>query len=354
MPISHRILVVRNDKLGDFMLAWPALKALRKASPDNHIAVLVPDYTAPMARLCPWVDEVVIDPGEGQSKELHNLLLKGHYDALLTLFSTPRVGLAARRAHIPLRLAPATKWAQIFYNIRVKQRRSRSEKPEYIYNIELAEALAHHLNQHPPRVKPPYWPLPQEQRNHQRQRLEHELELPPLPASSGEHSPQRRLWILHPGSGGSAVNLSATRYRELVARIEKRLATPVSWLISWGPGEQDTAREMTQALIEAGSDARLMPPRQGLDDFAHTIAAADGMIAGSTGPLHIAGCLDIATVGFYPAKRSATALRWQTCNDEHRRLAFSPPFSTDKQAATNMELIDLAAAAPAIARLIEA
>lgn len=47
------------------------------------------------------------------------------------------------------------------------------------------------------------------------------------------------------------------------------------------------------------------------------------LIAGSTGPLHIAGCLDIATAGFYPAKRSATPLRWQTCNRAEKRLAFS-------------------------------
>ena len=61
---SPRLLVVRNDKLGDFMLAWPALACLRAASPRPHISVLVPAYTAPMARLCPWIDEVLIDPGE--------------------------------------------------------------------------------------------------------------------------------------------------------------------------------------------------------------------------------------------------------------------------------------------------
>jgi ADP-heptose:LPS heptosyltransferase len=43
-----RILVVRNDKLGDFMLAWPALALLKQAGCE--VTVLVPEYTAPLAR----------------------------------------------------------------------------------------------------------------------------------------------------------------------------------------------------------------------------------------------------------------------------------------------------------------
>ena len=48
----QRILVVRNDKIGDFMLAWPSF-AMLKASCDCHITALVPSYTAPLAELCP-------------------------------------------------------------------------------------------------------------------------------------------------------------------------------------------------------------------------------------------------------------------------------------------------------------
>ena len=123
---APRLLVVRNDKLGDFMLAWPALARLKAASPAPHVSVLVPAYTAPMARLCPWIDEV---------RRLLGEVKAARFDALLTLFSTPRIGWLGWRSGIPLRLAPATKWAQLFYNRRVVQRRSRSEKPESRYNV---------------------------------------------------------------------------------------------------------------------------------------------------------------------------------------------------------------------------
>jgi len=73
-------------------------------------------------------------------------------------------------------------------------------------------------------------------------------------------------------------------------------------------------------------------------------------IGGSTGPLHVAGALNRPTCGFFPLRRSATSLRWQTLNDADRRLAFSPPPSTD---VDDMSRVDLDAAAQAISNLLD-
>lgn len=343
-----RLLVVRNDKLGDFMLAWPALACLKAADPAAHVSVLVPAYTAPIARLCPWVDAVLLDPGDAAGadgrRELLTRLRDGRFDALLTLFSTPRIGWLGWRAGIPLRLAPATKWAQLFYNRRIAQRRSRSEKPEYVYNLELAEDLLGELGHPlPPRPTPPFWPLPDGTRDAQRARLAGELGLD-----------DGRLWLfVHPGSGGSAVNLSPDQYGELILEVESRLETASAprptWLLTAGPGEEASADELCDLLVAEGLYATRLPPRQGLDDFALSLAAADLFIAGSTGPLHIAGCLDRPTAGFYPARRSATPLRWQTCNARAHRLAFSPPDGADE---TDMASIDLVQAARMISEFL--
>ncbi|WP_250062299.1 glycosyltransferase family 9 protein [Halomonas gemina] len=342
---SPRLLVVRNDKLGDFMLAWPALAGLKATDPSPHVSVLVPAYTAPLARQCPWIDEVLIDPGEaggrpGRQALLHQLR-EARFDALLTLFSTPRIGWLGWRAGIPLRLAPATKWAQLFYNRRIVQRRSRSEKPEYLYNLELAEALLAELGLAvPARPEPPYWPLPEGVREAQRERISDELGL----------DSSRPWFFVHPGSGGSAVNLSLERYATLVLGVEARLAKAnlpaPAWVLTAGPGEEAAADRLRERLVGDGVTACLLPPRHGLEDFALSLSAADLFIAGSTGPLHIAGCLDRPTAGFYPSRRSSTPLRWQTCNAEARRLAFCPPPGAGER---DMDSIDLEAAASRIA-----
>lgn len=343
------ILVVRNDKLGDFMLAWPALACLKTAAPEMRISVLVPSYTAPLAELCPWIDQVIIDPGDNGDKTAQRKLLSRLrsecFTALLTLFSTPRIGWLGWRAGIPHRLAPATKWAQLFYNHRVVQRRSRSAKPEYIYNIELAEQLLSTLGYHvPPRPTAPYWPLPSHTPQAQREALANELSIEPS-----------SLWLfLHAGSGGSAVNLTPAQYTELAVKIDSQLVAQgiyPQWLLTAGPGEEITAQALRDSLAYKNLQAAVLPARQHLGDFALALAAADLFIAGSTGPLHMAGCLNRPTAGFYPARRSATALRWQTCNDENHRLAFSPPEHAEVH---DMSAIDLVMAANAISALMYA
>ena len=54
------VLVIRNDKLGDFMLAWPAFAMLKASDPSLKLTALVPPYTAELARACPYLDDVII------------------------------------------------------------------------------------------------------------------------------------------------------------------------------------------------------------------------------------------------------------------------------------------------------
>lgn len=339
--MAQKLLVVRNDKIGDFMLAWPALACLKKASPAPHVTVLVSAYTASLAKVCPWVDEVIIDPDNQADKTAQKALLRrikqAKFDALLTLFSTPRIGWLGFQAGIPLRIAPATKWAQVFYNVRIHQRRSQSAKPEYQYNVDLACELLTRLSLKLSTLPlPPFWPLDEMQRYTQRQTL--------------ALDPSERVLVVHPGGGGSAVNLSDAQYATLIAQIHQRCRDlPLRWLISAGPSEQPQAQALIDQLTESGVAADHFPGTTSLDTFALQLAGADMLIAGSTGPLHIAGCLNIATAGFYPAKRSATPLRWQTCNSAEKRLAFSPPTSASQQ---DMSAIDIDTAAHDIVKFL--
>lgn len=325
---SLKILVVRNDKLGDFMLAWPALALLKRSLPEAQINVLVPKYTAPVAALCPWIDQVLIDP------EACHRIKALDFDVLLTLFSTPRIGWLGLKSRIPLRIAPATKIAQIFYNHRVTQRRSRSEKPEYEYNVDLVLALLKQLNVVPASSSTPFWSLPSALRQQERAQLCRQLEL----------NPDALIVFVHPGSGGSATNLSIEQYSELMLSLDQKYrhhTTPLQWVVSAGPSEVDLAKQLV-GIVGNQCTVALYESNQGLAAFAQSISSADLFIAGSTGPLHIAGALDIPTVGFFPTKRSAKALRWRPCNSFERHLALSPEASAgdDEQVFDTLNIPD--------------
>lgn len=333
VKVSQRILVIRNDRLGDFMLAWPALALLRASLPRAHIAVLVPAYTAPLAEICPSVNEVIIDPklrGDWHNgRALAKLLRDRNFDAVITLFSRFDTGLAVWGAGIAYRLAPATKLAQVFYNHRLRQRRSESAKPEYAYNLDVVQYFLH--SQDIPAAAPPlppYLHFSDTEIGALRQKF---MQANSVPSS-------RRLVFLHTGHGGSAHNLSLGQYAQLLRGLHAHGGHHV--VLTAGPSEEAQVQLLASQL--GGIPHTVYVSREGLVDFARHLQFCDLFISGSTGPLHVAAALNCRTAAFFPRRRSSTALRWQTVNAPERRLAFAPP---EGSAENDMAAIDVAAAA---------
>ncbi|MDR9437531.1 MAG: glycosyltransferase family 9 protein [Thiohalophilus sp.] len=319
------------------MLSLPVFKLLKQALPGCTLHALVPGYTRDIALACDAIDDVVIDPGKqapyAQQSQLLTTIKQQKYDGVITLFSTSRIALLLWLARIPYRLAPATKLAQIFYNHRLVQRRSYSLKPEYRYNLDLAVHYLQHHNITPDvEPAPPYLQFPRNCVVEQKQAF--------LKACNIDGDPE--LVIVHPGSGGSANNLSLEQYARLIHRLN--LDDNYHLVITAGPGEYPVAESLSMLL--EGIPHSIYDSQQGLVNFAQFLQNAALFISGSTGPLHIAGALDRPTAAFYPRKRSSTALRWQTLSREARRLGFMPP---EQAEAEDMQSIDIEAAANLIA-----
>lgn len=309
------LLITRNDRLGDFMLAWPAVQTVHRNLPEARITLLAQSYTAPLGRLCEGVSAVVADPaatGEWRhARALARLLHPSEFDAALALFSRFDVALGLALARIPVRVAPATKLAQVLYTHRLRQRRSQSVRPEWVYNLELAEFFLARLGvAEPRRAVAPYLSFPEAEVAAARRRLAERLRIDP-----------GRPWVfVHPGHGGSSPTLPAG----LFARIGRALSGEgVEVVLSEGPADRAAVDAMS-ARLEEVPHARYRS-EEGLEAYARDLAAADLFVGGSTGPLHIAGALDVPTAAFYPHRRSASATRWQTLNTKGRRLAFMPP-----------------------------
>lgn len=331
-----KILVVRNDKLGDFMLIYPALALLKQSVNNIHITALVPQYTADMAKICPWIDAIIIDPGSDASLSEQYTLLKKlrkqKFDAIITLYSTIRIGLLALLARIKYRLAPATKIAQIFYNHRLTQRRSRSLKPEFEYNIDVVKKFLTDSNIKPDTsIEPPFLKFQTKEINTLRKKFYE------------EHDIQKNasLIFVHPGTGGSANNLNLEQYANLIQQL--KLGEDYFFVITAGPNEIKYAESLSKKLTN--TPHTIFRSTEGLVNFAKHIQLCSLFISGSTGPLHIAGALNRPTAAFYQRLRSATPLRWKTLNSSKNRLAFMPPKGAKK---TDMQSIDIKNAAQKI------
>jgi ADP-heptose:LPS heptosyltransferase len=329
-----KVLVIRNDKLGDFMLALPAIALLKLNKPHLHVSVFVPEYTRPMAEACEYIDAVVVDEASEETwkhaRRIRDNVTPHNFDACITLFSKMAIALGVWMARIPFRLAPATKLAQIFYNHRLLQRRSRCLKPEYIYNVDLVEYFLKKTGVKD--IRRPDLPylhfLPFEIEGLKSRFLtQHHIDA------------NRRLIFVHPGHGGSAVNLTFEQYARLITQLNEK-SRDLHFVITAGPGERDK----TQSLINR-LDIRnytLFESVGGLVNFAKRIAFADCFVSGSTGPLHLAGVLNRKTAAFYPRRRSANLTRWQTPNQDDYRLAFCPPEDAEESDLSTIDMTDAA------------
>jgi len=311
-----KIIVIRNDKIGDFMLAWPSFALLKKQYPDVEITALVPEYTAPLAEQCEWIDRILIDEKKtGFLSDIINLsknIRQKNYDLSISLFSETRTSFALWLAGVKLRIGPATKFAQVFLNNTLRQKRSQSKKPEYEYNIDLIKHYINYNKDKPVKlVAPPYLCFGDDEIKKLRNDLK---EAHNIPNTS-------KIVIVHPGTGGSAVNLSTSQYAELIKKINTHTST--YFIITAGPTSEIKKSKTLSSKIH-NIRHHVHESQNGIIDFCKTIDTCDLFISGSTGPLHIAGALNILTAGFYPAKKSATSLRWQTINTKENRLAFMP------------------------------
>jgi len=298
------------------MLAWPAFSLLKKQYPQSEITALVPKYTALLAEQCPWIDKVLIDHREStfikDIRKLTKQIRPQAYDMSICFYLEARTAISLRLAGIKLRVGPATRVAQIYLNKTLRQRRSQSIKPEFEYNLDLARYAIALFNQQPVKVtQPPFLTFDTNERTTLRNNFfkTHAL------------ATDTRLVIIHPGTGGSAVNLTLQQYAEIALTISHE--KNVFIIITAGPGEQKNAEKLSGLMKNCKHYIHYSTTD--IIDFCKFINLCDVFISGSTGPLHIAGALNIYTAAFYPARQSATSLRWQTLNSDEKRLAFSPP-----------------------------
>lgn len=315
------ILVVRNDKLGDFITALPTLYVLKHRNPSNRIIALVAPLNRKLAESCDFIDEVIVDEG-GDILELAFAIKKADIDASVTLFSNMRVALAQWVARIPIRIAPATKIAQIFYNRRIKQRRSEVKMAEFEYNLELAKALDPDISTE--------FPKPLLRFGDTVYQIFCEM-----------YGITKPVIAFHPGFGGSSdANWTLDEYIELVRIAEGNRGVDV--VMTFGPDEEDL---YTQANAMVGESRVILYRSQGsIVDFAALLSRFKLFVSTSTGTYHLASASGCETFTFFADTLFASAARWKSIGDETKQHHFMIPldpkgrsrmFEAVKQALTN-------------------
>jgi len=280
-----KILITRHDKIGDFVTMLPVCKVLKEQT-DHTIVMLVAKVNVALAKELDFIDDVIEYTTD--TKALIETIKSYNFEVSISGYIDTTLAKVLWRSKIPQRIAPATKIAQIFFNKRVKQRRSEVKMREFEYNLQLLKAFD--------------------------ERLILDFQRPLLNISNGRS--QAGAWerddfiIFHTGFGGSSDgNLTLDEYLKLAKKASKYIDV----VFSFGPDD-----EASKAYIKKNLDfnATIRDDFKSLVAFTHFIATSKLFISTSTGPMHLAGMTNTPTLSFFGANLFASAKRWGTISDE--------------------------------------
>ena len=287
------LLVCRNDALGDTILALPLCGLVKKYYPDCKISFLGRGYTKPIIELSENIDAFV---NYDEISTLSGMALRNHFSSLhidtaIHLRADKNLALLIKEAGIKNRIGT-------FHSIRhlttcnkwVNFSRSKSHLNEAQLNIKMLSALG--IKEMPALAELPQYyglkPVP---------------ELPSDLQNSILDSSKFNL-ILHPLTTGNGPEWGLDNFANLLEILDHS-----AFHVIIGGSEADL-KKMKPFLEKNKNYYHCDSGALSLNQYIALINACDGLVAGSTGPAHIAAALNKFTLGLYTDLATKNVERW--------------------------------------------
>ena len=289
-PEPARLLVIRPDHIGDLLFTTPALRALRAAYPQAHIAALVGPWGADVVRRNPCLDEVItcdfpwfsrrpktssLQPYRLLWTEARRLRGLGFDLALNLRFDFWWGALLAYLAGIPRRVGYAIAECRPFLTDALPYTPGRHEVWQ---NLTLVEYIARPVGaiSDAPLLD---FPLSDEERAFARQWL------------AAHDQFEGEAVAIHPGAGAAVKLWPAARWAAVADALAWRYGCRI--LLTGSAGERPlaeaiSARMRAQPLLAVGETT--------LGQLAALFAACRLVLGVDSGPLHLAVAVGAPTV----------------------------------------------------------
>jgi len=286
MKRHRRILLIRPDRIGDVVLATPAIRALRMHFPDAFLAAMLRPAMKAVLLHNPHLDTIITDDWEGSDADYRGFFrkmreIRSHrFDTALLLLPTERHAWMTFFAGIRSRIGSGKKLFQVLtFSRGISRNKYVPLRHEADYGLDLVRALGVECDDIAPEVF-----VHADERRHAEAVLE-----------SAGRDISRPLVILHPENGRSAPNWEAGAYLELAVHLAtKHTELQVAVLIT---PSNTTLRTMFSAIATQG----VILPHDGGDLrlVMGMIAASAVSVSSSTGPMHLAAALRIPSVNLF-------------------------------------------------------
>lgn len=287
------ILIVRTDRIGDVILTLPLAGIIKKVYADSRITFLVREYTKNIVSNHPFIDEViVINESKNKVSFFDNveIIKSKKFDVCIVARPSFVIAIILFFSGIKNRIGTGYRSYSLFFNQRVYEHRKTAEHHELEYNVNLLNKIGIKNSVSEENV---CYDLTVDYGALQKViqlLLDEKVDL------------QKRIIIVHPGSGGSSVDLPVEKFIELVNKLDD---DNFQIILTGNKNEAALCNK-----IKSSSKAINFAGKFNLEELTALISKCSIFISNSTGPIHIAAALRKFTVGFYPKIVSCSQERW--------------------------------------------
>ncbi|KAB8031088.1 glycosyltransferase family 9 protein [Fluviispira multicolorata] len=279
-----RILISRTDNIGDVILTIPMAGAIKKQFPNSKVLFLGKKYTKPIIDCCEFIDEFYDWEEIKKNNEIINC------DSIIHVFPNKEISKYSYNLKILNRIGTNRRiYHWIYCNKKVNLSRKNSTLHEAQLNLKLLSPLNINTNITTNELVNYYGftrteGLPD---NHKKLIDKNKFNL-----------------ILHPKSKGSAREWPPEKFVKLANLLPKE---KYNIFLS---GTESESEFIKDKIIKYAPHVRNIAGIFNLSQFISFIKECDGLIAASTGPLHIAAALGIHALGIYPPIKEMVPARW--------------------------------------------
>lgn len=293
-----KVLLIRLDKIGDLVSSLPIDQLPEFKDCDIHWVIAEGLFPlVKQAEPARQYTEISLQDSPTARKKLKSLLAQFQPEIAVVFYGPWWVGYELFQAKVPLRVGRASQWHSfIFFNRRLRQSRSKSEKHEADYNRDLVDfalitpelsAKDISFGQKP---KTPVLRLTATPNRHLLEKYD---------LKSGQ------FFVVHPGMAGSALNWPTEKYIELIEKL-----IPVHTVVITGTSGDEKYLAAIKEKYQTHPQVRILQSRLNMTELLSLLSMSRAVVAPSTGVLHMASSLGVKAIGIYSPILAHHPRRW--------------------------------------------
>lgn len=286
----NRILAVRNDRFGEFLLNIPAFRALKQSFPEAKLILAVNPYVRELAQSMDFVDEVIA--WENKKHKICEIfkfageLKNKKIDACVIFNPSREFNIIGFLAGIPLRIGYSRKWGFLLTR-RIKDKKYLGDKHEIEYNLELTGLIAGQSEDKTLSLK-----------------IDVSL-IADLLNDSGIKEGDKLLAV-HPWTSDPLKQWPVNNFRRLSELLAQQPDTKIVVI-----GGNEETPESAEYFSNIGENVINLSGKTGLKELAVLLSKCKLLISGDSGPVHLACAVGTPVLALFrndiPGK---TAKRW--------------------------------------------